>query len=256
VTSDKQTNPPEAVLRTKVVLVTGGSRGIGAAVVREFAAAGYGVAFTYCANESAARDVVSSLTAQGARTLALRADVRDFARAQVVVKEAQDALGPIGVLVNNAGIRRDRALHNMDLALWQDVIDTNLGGMFNYSRAVIGGMIRRGGVILNMSSVSGVIGIAGQTNYSASKAGMIGFTKALSREVGRFGVRVNALAPGAIETEMTASMDENAKKKLVANVPMGGLGTPEQVAKLALYLAGDDAAYITGQVFTMDGGLS
>ncbi|MBI3933593.1 MAG: 3-oxoacyl-ACP reductase FabG [Acidobacteria bacterium] len=240
----------------KVALITGGSRGIGAAVVREFAAAGYAVAFTYCSGEHSAEALAAAVTQSGGKALAMQADVRDFARAQEVVKESQQVLGPINVLINNAGIRRDRALHNMDPALWQEVMDTNLTGMFNYSRAIIGEMIRRGGVILNMSSVSGLIGIAGQTNYSASKAGMIGFTKALSREVARFGVRVNALAPGAIETEMTATMDEAARKKLLANVPMGGLGTPQQVARLALYLANEDAGYITGQVFTMDGGLS
>jgi 3-oxoacyl-[acyl-carrier protein] reductase len=240
----------------KVALITGGSRGIGAAVVREFAAAGYGVAFTYCSGHGPAERLAEELTTKGGKVTCLQADVRDFARAQAVAKEAQQMLGPIDVLINNAGIRHDRALHNMDPALWQEVMDTNLTGMFNYSRAVIGGMIRRGGVILNMSSVSGLIGIAGQTNYSASKAGMIGFTKSLSREVARFGVRVNALAPGVIETEMTSSMDEAARKKLLANVPMGGLGTAQQVARLALYLAGEDAAYITGQVIAMDGGLS
>jgi 3-oxoacyl-[acyl-carrier protein] reductase len=240
----------------KVAFITGGSRGIGEAVVREFAAAGYGVAFTYCSGQELSDRLAAELISKGAKVTALQADVRDYSRAQEVLQEAQAQLGPIDVLINNAGIRRDRALHNMDPMLWQEVLDTNLTGMFNYSRAVIGGMIRRGGLILNMSSVSGVIGIAGQTNYSASKAGMIGFTKALSREVGRFGVRVNALAPGAIETEMTGTMDEVARKKLVANVPLGGLGTAQQVARLALYLAGDDAAYITGQVFTMDGGLS
>jgi 3-oxoacyl-[acyl-carrier protein] reductase len=239
-----------------VVLITGGSRGIGAALVREFATAGYAAAFTYCSGQQAAEALVEEITGRGGKALALQADVRDYARAQQVVKETQQVLGPLSVLINNAGIRRDRALHNMEPGLWQEVMDTNLTGMFHYSRAVIGEMLRRGGVILNMSSVSGVMGIAGQTNYSASKAGMIGFTKALSREVARFGVRVNVLAPGLIETEMTASMDEAARKKLVANVPLGGLGTAQQVARLALYLASDDAAYITGQVFTIDGGLS
>ncbi len=239
----------------KVALITGGSRGIGAAIVHEFAQAGYSVAFTYCASEAEAESVAAAVTAGGGKALALRADVRDFARAQGVINETQEVLGAIDVLINNAGIRRDRALHNMEAALWQEVIETNLNGMFNYTRAVIGGMIRRGGVILNISSVSGIMGIAGQTSYSASKAGMIGFTKALAREVGRFNVRVNALAPGFIETDMTASMGENAKK-LLANVPLGTFGTKEQVAKLALYLASDDAAYVTGQVFTIDGGLS
>jgi 3-oxoacyl-[acyl-carrier protein] reductase len=144
----------------------------------------------------------------------------------------------------------------MDPAEWEDVIHTNLTGTFNYSRVLIREMIRGSGVILNIASVSGVIGMAGQTNYSASKAGIIGFTKALAKEVARLGVRVNAIAPGLIETDMTASMEENARKKLLAQIPMGKLGTPQQVARLALYLAGDDAEYITGQVFTMDGGLA
>ena len=239
----------------KVALITGGSRGIGAAAVREFAGAGYAVAFTYCSGKQAAESLTAAIAERGGKSFALQADVRDFARAQEVVKEAQQALGPVDVLINNAGIRRDRALHNMEPELWHEVIDTNLNGMFNYSRAVVGEMIRHGGAVLNMSSVSGVMGIAGQTSYSASKAGMIGFTKALARELGRFSIRVNAIAPGFVQTDMTASMGESAKKML-ANVPMGGLGTPEQVARLALYLASDDAAYISGQVFTMDGGMS
>jgi 3-oxoacyl-[acyl-carrier protein] reductase len=243
----------------KVALITGGSRGIGQAMVREFAGACYSVAFTYAQNGDAADGVVASLAdpaGRDKRALAFQADVRDFARAQEVVKEVQETLGAIAVLINNAGIRRDRALHNMDPELWREVIETNLTGAFNYSRAVVGGMIRRGGVILNVASVSGVMGIAGQTNYSAAKAGLIGFTKALSREVARFGVRVNAIAPGVIATDMTESMDENARKKLLAQIPLGGAGTPDQVARLALYLASEDAAYITGQVITMDGGLS
>jgi 3-oxoacyl-[acyl-carrier protein] reductase len=225
-------------------------------MVREFAGACYSVAFTYSQNRAAADELVASLAEEGKRAIAHPADVRDFERAQEVVKEVQEALGPIDVLINNAGIRRDRAFHNMDPAMWREVLETNLMGAFNYSRAVIGGMIRRGGVILNVTSVSGVMGIAGQTNYSASKAGLIGFTKALSREVARMGVRVIALAPGVIETDMIGSLDENARKKLLAMVPAGTAGTPEQVARLALYLASDDAAYVTGQVYTMDGGLS
>lgn len=240
----------------KIALVTGGSRGIGQAIVREFAGACYSVAFTYSESGEAAEGLVAGLAEQAKRTIAYQADVRDFALAQEVVKEVQGTLGPIDVLINNAGIRRDRAFHNMDPAMWRDVIETNLMGAFNYSRAVIGGMIRRGGVILNVASVSGLIGIAGQTNYSASKAGLIGFTKALSREVARFRVRVNAIAPGVISTDMTESLNENARKKLLAQIPLGSPGTPEQVARLVLYLASEDAAYITGQVFTMDGGLS
>jgi 3-oxoacyl-[acyl-carrier protein] reductase len=240
----------------KTALVTGGSRGIGRALVKEFAAAGYLVAFTYRENGEAAESLVREVAELSSRALALQADVRDFARAQEVVDEALEALGPLDVLLNNAGIRRDRALFHMDCATWQEVIDTNLNGTFNYCRAAIPNMVRRGGSIINVTSVSGQIGVAGQTNYSASKAGVIGLTKALAREVARFRVRVNAIAPGVISTDMTETMEPNARKKLVSQIPLGDTGTPEQVARMALYLAGEDAAFITGQVFTMDGGMS
>ena len=239
-----------------VAFVTGGSRGIGRALVEEFTVAGYCVAFTYRQNQDAAEEQASKLSRDGVTVLAYQADVRNFERAQQVVKEAQEQLGHIDVLVNNAAFRRDGALHRMTPESWQEVLDTNLTGCFNYARVVIHDMIRRGGVILNLSSVSGVTGIAGQTNYSASKAGMIGFTKALSREVARFGVRVNAIVPGIIETDMVASMEESSRKKLFAQIPAGKAGEPQQVARLALYLASQDASYITGQIFTIDGGLS
>jgi len=239
-----------------VALVTGGSRGIGRAIVEEFASAGHAVAFTYVRNREAADSLVECLRANGASVAAYQADTRDFARATEVVEQTQRTLGPIDILVNNAGIKHDRPFHTMDPAVWQDVIDTNLTGAFNYARAVIGDMIRRGGLVINVASVSGVIGLAGQTNYSASKAGLIGFTKALAKEVARFGVRVNAIAPGFIDTEMTASIEPEARKKLYAQIPLRRPGSAREVARLALYLAGDDAAYVTGQVLTMDGGLS
>jgi 3-oxoacyl-[acyl-carrier protein] reductase len=231
-----------------VALVTGGSRGIGRAIVEEFSAAGYKVAFTYAGNQNAAE------TLRGIAT-PYQADARDFAHAEQVVADVETTLGPIDVLVNNAGIKRDGALFNMDPAAWTEVIETNLTGTFHYCRAVMRGLIRRGGSVINITSVSGIIGMAGQTNYSASKAGVIGLTKALAKEVARFGVRVNAVAPGFIDTDMTASIDENTRKKLYAQIPLGKPGTPRQVARAALYLAGEDAAYITGQVLTMDGGL-
>jgi 3-oxoacyl-[acyl-carrier protein] reductase len=237
-------------------LITGGSRGIGEAMVREFAAAGYSVAFTYATNAQSAEAVVSSLQENGATALAYQADVRDFDCAAKVVKDVEEKLGPLTVLVNNAGIRKDSSLMRMDSAAWQDVLDTNLTGTFNYARAVIGGMIRQGGAIVNVTSVSGVIGMAGQTNYSASKAGVIGFTKALAKEVARFGVRVNAIAPGFIETDMTATMDETIRKKLYAQIPLAKGGDAVEVAKLALYLASQEARYVTGQVWNMDGGLT
>lgn len=227
------------------VLVTGGSRGIGRAIVEEFAAAGHKVVFTYADNKEAADQLAGIASA-------FQADVRDFARAQQVIAEA----GPIDILINNAGIKKDGALHNMSLEAWSEVIDTNLTGAFNYSRLVVKDMIRRGGAIVNITSVSGVIGMSGQSNYSASKAGLIGFTKALAKEVARFGVRVNAIAPGFIETDMTGGMDEGTKKKLYSQIPLGKPGTATQVARAAVYLAGEDAGYITGQVLVMDGGMS
>jgi len=240
-----------------VALVTGGSRGIGRAIVEELSSAGFSVGFTYARNHDAADALATQLNANGQnKTTAYEADVRDFARAQDVVREVSDALGAVDVLVNNAGIRRDAALHNMDVADWADVIDTNLGGVFNYCRAVVSQMIRRGGVIINVSSVSGLTGLAGQVNYSASKAGVVGLTKALAREVGRFGIRVNAIAPGLVETDMVEGMSDAAKKQLLARIPSGRMGTTSEVAKAVRYLASDDASYITGQVFTIDGGLS
>lgn len=237
----------------KVGLVTGGGRGIGRAIVEEFSAAGYSVVFTYSSNASAAGALVETL---GSTVTALQADVRDLDRAHQVVAETIAKYGPISVLVNNAGIRSDVPLMKMEPAVWRDVIDTNLTGTFNYSRAVVGGMLRTGGAVVNVTSVSGVIGMAGQTNYSASKAGVIGLTKALAKEVARFDIRVNAVAPGFIDTDMTASIDENTRKKLYAQIPSGQAGTVRDVARLVLYLAGDEAKYVTGQVWNIDGGLT
>lgn len=239
-----------------VALITGGSRGIGQAMVEEFVATGYAVAFTYSSNVQAAEALEASIAAKGGRAIGFQADVKDFIRAGEVIKAAQEQLGPVTTLINNAGIKKDAPLMRMDPAAWHDVIDTNLTGTFNYTRALIGEMVRRGGSIVNVTSTSGVVGMAGQTNYSASKAGIIGFTKALAKEVVRFEVRVNAIAPGFIETDMTAGIDEVVRKKLYAQIPMGKAGSAQDVAKLALYFASDDAKYVTGQVWNMDGGLT
>jgi 3-oxoacyl-[acyl-carrier protein] reductase len=237
----------------KVALVTGGSRGIGRAIVEELAQAGYKVAFTFAQRAESAATLAEAF---GNSVMACQADVRDWDRTQQVVESVQQAFGPIGVLVNNAGIRRDGAFVNMTPDIWREVLDTNLTGAFNYTRTVLRDMMRRGGAIVNVASVSGITGMAGQANYSASKAGMIGLTKSLSREVARFGVRVNAVAPGFIETDMTLSLDENTRKKLYSQIPAGKPGGASQVAKLVAFLASDDAAYITGQVLPIDGGLS
>lgn len=240
----------------RVALITGGSRGIGRAMVEEFAGAGYAVAFTWGSNREAADALVECIASKGGSAVGFEADVRNFERALEVVKETQEKVGSVSVLINNAGIRKDTPLMKMDPASWQDVIDTNLTGTFNYTRALIGEMIRRGGSIVSITSTSGVTGMAGQTNYSASKAGVIGFTKALAKEVVRFGVRVNAIAPGFIETDMTATIDEAVRRKLYSQIPMGKPGSARDIAKLALYLGGDDSQYVTGQIWNMDGGLT
>jgi len=239
-----------------VVLVTGGSRGIGRAIVQAFAQQGHAVAFTYAARGDAADALVEAVATAGGSATPFHGDVRDFHRSEEIVRAVEQRLGPIRVLVNNAGIRADGPLALMAPSAWQDVIDTNLTGVFNYSRLAIGSMMRGGGVIVNITSVSGITGIAGQTNYSASKAGVIGFTKALAREVAPFGVRVNAIAPGFIESDMTAAIDEKLRQKLYATIPIRGPGSPGDVARLALFLAGEDAAYVTGQVYAVDGGLT
>jgi 3-oxoacyl-[acyl-carrier protein] reductase len=240
----------------KAALVTGGSRGIGRAIVEEFAAAGYAVAFTYLQNKDAAETICQRLCSLGRTVAAYQADARDFSRAAEVISLAQEDLGPVTTLVNNAGIKRDGPFHKMDFAGWSDVIGTNLTGAFNYSRALAGSLIRTGGSIINITSVTGITGAAGQANYAASKAGMIGLTKALAKELAPFAVRVNAIAPGYIDTEMTASMDEEVRKRLFSRVPLRRPGAAQEVARLAVYLAGDDAAYVTGQVWNMDGGLT
>jgi 3-oxoacyl-[acyl-carrier protein] reductase len=240
----------------RVALVTGGSRGIGRAIVEELANSGWRVGFTYSSSEDAASALVAELRQRNLAVASYRGDVRDFRRAGEIVAEAQKDLGPIDLLVNNAGIKRDSALFRMEPGKWQEVIDTNLGGTFNYSRNVLLGMIKRGnGVIINIVSVSGVIGLAGQTNYSASKAGVIGFTKALAKEVARFRIRVNAVAPGFIETDMLSDMPEAARKEMSAQIPLGSPGSPKQVAQVVAFLAGEGSGYITGQVLPVDGGM-
>lgn len=242
--------------RDRVALVTGGSRGIGQAIVEELARTGWKVAFTYNSSAEAAEKVADGLRAEGRVASAYRADVRDYQRASEVVKQIEESLGPISLLVNNAGIKRDGAFMRMDPEKWKEVLDTNLGGTFNYSRSVIMSMVKRGsGAIINIVSVSGMIGLAGQTNYSASKAGVIGFTRALAKEVARFKVRVNAIAPGFIETDMLADIPEAARKTMFAQIPMGSPGSPMHVAQTVVFLAGDGAGYITGQVLPVDGGM-
>ena len=230
-----------------VALVTGGSRGIGRAIVEEFAAKGYKVAFTYAGNQAAAESLAGV-----ARPY--QADSRDFNCAEKVVADVQSVLGPIDVLVNNAGIKRDGALHNMDPVAWQEVIDTNLTGTFNYSRAVMKHLIRRGGSVINITSVSGIIGMAGQTNYSASKAGVIALTKSLAKETARSGVIVNCITPAVIETDLLKQMSQEHIDYMLSKIPMGRFGLKEEAAALVAWLCSADCSFSTGAVFDLSGG--
>jgi 3-oxoacyl-[acyl-carrier protein] reductase len=241
----------------RVAIVTGGSRGIGRAIVKELVSRGANVAFSFTRNREMADDLVAELQRSDRRVVAHQADVTDFAAAEAMIKAVKGELGSVDYLVNNAGITRDKLIMMMSQEDWDAVIDTNLKGVFNVTKQAISVMVRqRRGAILNIASISGVVGMAGQTNYSASKAGLIGFTKALAKEVGRRNITVNALALGLIETDMTASLPEEYKQKMLDQIPLGRYGSVEEVAKVAAFLLSDDARYITGQVIQADGGLA
>lgn len=242
-------------LEGKVFIVTGGTRGIGRAIVTELASRGAKVAFTYVSQDSRAAELVKELKGRGQEAVSLKADVRDFDRAREVVEETATRFGRLDGVVNNAGIVRDKPLMMMDPPDWEEVIQTNLLGTFNFSRAAIVRLMKqKDGDILNISSIAGVAGRPGQTNYAASKAGILGLTKSLAKEVGRFNVRVNAIAPGFIETEMTKNLNEKLKKEVLHEIPLGRFGEVKEVAKLAAFLLAGDR-YITGQVFCLDGGM-
>ena len=241
----------------RTAIVTGGSRGIGRAIVRELASRGSNVAFNFVKNREMADEIVAEIEKEGGRALGCQADVTDFASAEAMVKSVKTEFGSVDYLVNNAGVTRDKLIMMMSQEDWDAVIDTNLKGAFNITRHAVSLMVRqRRGSILNIASISGIVGMAGQTNYSASKAGLIGFTKALAKEVGRRSITVNALALGLIETDMTATLPDEYKQKMLEQIPLGRYGTVEEVARVAAFLLSDDARYITGQVLQADGGLA
>lgn len=241
----------------KTAIVTGGSRGLGRAVCLELAAGGANVVLCYAGNEAAAQETVRAVEALGAKALAVRCDVADAAQVDELVKAALEAFGRIDILVNNAGITRDNLLMRMSEADFDAVIAANLKGAFLCMKAVSRLMLKqRYGRIVNLSSVVGLRGNAGQVNYAASKAGVIGMTKSLAKELASRGVTVNAVAPGFIETDMTAALPEAARTAAQNGIPMSRLGAPEDVAKAVGFLASDNAAYITGQVLAVDGGMA
>lgn len=241
---------------SKVALVTGGTRGIGKQIALTLAKEGYDIAINYRRENDDLTNTKSEIEALGQKCLAVQGDVSNFEDTERFVKEVVDGLGSIDVLVNNAGITRDGLLMRMKKEDFDSVIDTNLTGTFNVTRNVIGYMTKaRSGRIINVSSVVGVSGNAGQTNYSASKAGIIGFTKSLAKEVASRNILVNAVAPGFIETNMTDVLKDEVKENIAKTIPLKRMGNAQDVANVVKFLASEDSSYITGQVINIDGGM-
>src|SRR5262249_3565893 len=236
----------------KTAIVSGGSRGIGRAIVKALAREGARVAFTYVQNKSAADEIANSDT-----ILAFQADVTNFEQSKSLVKHIKDRFGRIDILVNNSGITRDKLIALMSEKDWDDVLSTNLKGVFNLTKPVVGVMLRqRSGAILNITSISGIVGMPGQVNYSSSKAGMIGFTKALAKEIAKANITVNALALGFVETDMTGVLNAEYRAKALEQIPLQRFAKPEEMAEVALFLLSPKAGYITGRVIQVGGGLT
>lgn len=244
-------------LTGKTALVTGGTRGIGRAVVEALAGAGAKVAFTYRSSDAEADALVEQLQAAGTEAIAFKGDAGEFQHAQTVVDEVVKAWGSLDIVVNNAGITRDNLMIRMSEEDWDAVIGTNLKSVFNFSKAAYRTMMKqRSGRIVNIASVVGVMGNAGQTNYAAAKAGIIGFSKSLAKELGSRGVTVNVVAPGYVETDMTAALPDAARNAMLGAVPLSRAASAQDVAGAVLFLASDLAGYVTGHVLHVDGGLA
>ncbi|MDA2979067.1 MAG: 3-oxoacyl-[acyl-carrier-protein] reductase [Actinomycetota bacterium] len=242
---------------TGVALVTGASRGIGRAVALKLASDGFAVVVNYASNSAKADEVVAQIRGAGGKAIAVQADVGDQDAVSAMFEVVTEQLGPITVLVNNAGITDDGLLLRMSVDQWDRVITTNLRSVYLCTKAALRSMIRaKAGRVINISSVSGVSGNAGQANYAASKAGVIGFTKSTAKEVGSRGITVNAVAPGFISTDMTDALGDEVTGAAAAQISLGRLGSPEEVASVVGYLASDGASYITGQTIVVDGGLA
>ena len=245
------------LLKGQVAIVTGGARGIGKAIVQEFVRQGAKVAFNFVKSEDLALALKKEVEASGGEALAFKQDVKDYDAIKTMVEGVRSHFGRLDIIVNNAGILRDKALMLMEEQDWEDVIATNLSGAFNLVRAaIVTFMKQKSGNIINLTSVAGTKGMPRQVNYSASKAGIIGLTKSLAREVGPYNVRVNAIAPGFIDTDMVKDLKEDYKAKLLEMIPLKRFGKAEEVAKIASFLASERSKYITGQVLTIDGGLA
>jgi len=244
------------LLTGKVALVTGGSRGIGRAISLELAREGAKVVVNYAGSQGAAEEVVSAIKELGGEAIAVQGDVASFEDAEKMISATVEAFGGVDILVNNAGITRDNLLVRMKEDDWDAVINTNLKGVFNCTKAVAKPMMKaRKGRIINITSVVGIIGNPGQANYVSAKAGVIGLTKSNAKELASRNITVNAIAPGYIETDMTDKLGDDVKSKLFEAIPLSRMGRPEDIANAVVYLASDKAAYITGQVLNVDGGM-
>ena len=238
-------------------MISGASRGIGRAIAVELAKEGANISFSFASSVKEAGELEKEISALGVKVKAFQVDIKNFEAVKNWVEQTKEFLGGLDTVINNAGIIKDKALALMDVSEWHDVINTNLDGTFNLSRsAIITFLKQKSGNIVNISSVSGVVGLSRQTNYAASKAGIIGFTKALAKEVALYGVRVNAVAPGFIETDMIKDLKEEHKAQILKHIPLARLGQPQEVAKAVKFLVSDAASYITGQTIIIDGGLS
>jgi 3-oxoacyl-[acyl-carrier protein] reductase len=244
------------LLQNKITLVTGGSRGIGAAIIRRFAEQGADVAFTFLSSEAPARALEEELTQLGVRAKAYQSDASSYQGAEALINAVLADFGRIDVLVNNAGITQDTLMLRMSEEQWDRVIETNLKSVFNLTKHALRPMMRTGGSIINMSSVVGITGNAGQANYAASKAGIFGFTKSIAKEMGSRNIRCNAIAPGFIETDMTEQLDEKTKAAYLNNIPMKRLGRAAEVADLCVFLGSDMSSYVSGQTINVCGGMT
>ncbi|MCX7926535.1 MAG: 3-oxoacyl-[acyl-carrier-protein] reductase [Candidatus Omnitrophica bacterium] len=245
------------MLANKIAIISGASRGIGRAIALELAQQGVNISFSFLKNETEAKGLEEEIKKLGVKTKSFQADIKDPKTVNEWVAKTKEFFGGLDIVINNAGIIKDKALMSMEYSDWQEVIETNLTGTYNLTKACILGLLKqRSGVIINISSVSGIIGLNRQTNYSASKAGVIGFTKALAKEVGPYNIRVNAVAAGFIETDMTKDLKQNIKDTMLKQIPLGRFGTVEEVAKVVRFLVSDEASYINGETIVVDGGLS